>query len=127
MNDILADLRDDNGDITDLAEACERIAAANKLMVNTVEVTTEELLGTMELHFTGVTNFLAAQHIDLVNEVNEMWNILHKVTGGKDHRKRNTQEDLDLMIQGMTFARLMAMYNLLSSKGGNASGLVVPS
>lgn len=126
MSDLLADLKDSDGNITDLAAACERIDQANRAMAQTVEVTTEELLGTMELHFTGVHNFLAAQHIDLVNTVNDLWNVLHKVTGGSQHRKQNTQADLDNMILSMKYSRLMSMHGLLVSKGGNTSGLQIP-
>lgn len=128
MNDILAEFKDTNGQMSNdkLPEAIDKIAAAIEKMQQTVDVSTLDVLTVLEQHVVSTNNYLAAQIMDLSNEVTEMWNFVGKMAGSKAHKPRNTDKDMEEMVLAMKFSRLMALYNLLKGKGGNEAGLVVP-
>lgn len=127
MSDILAQYRDDQGNLPNdkLPEVMEELQAAIIRMRQTVDLTPLDLIAVLEGHTVSVHNFLASQIMEITNELTEMWNLLGKIAGGKGHRKKNSGKDLEEMVNAMKFSRLMALYNLLKSKGGNESGLTV--
>lgn len=128
MSDILAEFKDSNGNMSNdkLPEAIDKVAAVIEKMQQTVEVTTLDVLTVLEQHVVSTNNYLAAQIMDLSNELTELWNFVGKIAGAKAHRPKNTDKDMEEMVLAMKFSRLMALYNLMRLKGGNESGIQVP-
>ena len=128
MSDILAGVRDSQGQVPN-----DKLAEANAIIEKHLEKAIKavgppeilELFGYLEGHVASSTKYLAAIIMDLSNEMTEMWNFMGKMAGGKAHKVKRSQNDLEEVVEALKFSRLMSMYHLFQSRGYNDSGLIL--